>query len=161
MNCFEPNPDDRATAEELLNDTFLRSSPKKKVKAQQESDTKDYLSSADYQRSLSVPISILVEDTDSYSGSIDLSCSLDLRRPHSAHLANEFSESPTSTSSFLSIPEDSAFEMCSPSSTEESVGLFMLRKDSERRATLHRVLSDYISLVVFNIQDSVPQVVKK
>nr|XP_020489151.1 mitogen-activated protein kinase kinase kinase 5-like [Labrus bergylta] len=157
MNCFEPNPDDRATAEELLNDTFLRSSPKKKVKAQQESDTKDYLSSADYQRSLSVPISILVEDTDSYSGSIDLSCSLDLRRPHSAHLANEFSESPTSTSSFLSIPEDSAFEMCSPSSTEESVGLFMLRKDSERRATLHRVLSDYISLVVFNIQDSVPQ----
>lgn len=34
----------------------------------------------------------------------------------------------------------------------------MLRKDSERRATLHRVLTDYISLVVFNIQDSVPQV---
>lgn len=34
---------------------------------------------ADYQRSLSVPISIFVEDTDSYSGSIDLSCSLDLR----------------------------------------------------------------------------------
>ncbi len=38
------------------------------------------------------------------------------------------------------------------------MGLFMLRKDSERRATLHRVLTDYISLVVFNIQDSVPQV---
>lgn len=48
--------------------------------------------------------------------------------------------------------------MCSPASTGESVGLFMLRKDSERRATLHRVLTDYISLVVFNIQDSVPQV---
>lgn len=48
--------------------------------------------------------------------------------------------------------------MSSPASTEESIGLFMLRKDSERRATLHRVLTDYISLVVFNIQDSVPQV---
>ena len=56
------------------------------------------------------------------------------------------------------IPEDSPSEMCSPASTEESVGLFMLRKDSERRATLHRVLTDYISLVVFNIQDSVPKV---
>lgn len=48
--------------------------------------------------------------------------------------------------------------MSSPASTEENIGLFMLRKDSERRATLHRVLTDYISLVVFNIQDSVPQV---
>ena len=37
----------------------------------------------------------------------------------------------------------------------------MLRKDSERRATLHRVLTDYISHVVSNIQESVPQVGKK
>ncbi|XP_041649487.1 mitogen-activated protein kinase kinase kinase 5 [Cheilinus undulatus] len=153
MNCFEPDPDNRATAAELLSDTFLRSSPRKKAKAQQESES----SSADYQRSLSVPISILVEDTDSYSGSIDLSCSLDLRRPQSARFADEISESPSSASSFLSIPEDSPSEMSSPATTEESIGLFMLRKDSERRATLHRVLSDYISLVVFNIQDSVPQ----
>lgn len=36
----------------------------------------------------------------------------------------------------------------------------MLRKDSERRATLHRVLTDYISNVVSNIQESVPQVGK-
>ena len=56
------------------------------------------------------------------------------------------------------LPEDSPSEMCSPASTEENIGLFMLRKDSERRATLHRVLTDYISLVVFNIQESVPQV---
>lgn len=47
---------------------------------------------------------------------------------------------------------------CSPISTEESEGLFMLRKDSERRATLHRVLTDYNHLVVLNIQESVPEV---
>lgn len=47
---------------------------------------------------------------------------------------------------------------CSPVSTEESVGLFMLRKDSERRETLHRVLTDYNDLVVLNIQESVPEV---
>lgn len=48
--------------------------------------------------------------------------------------------------------------MCSPATTEENMGLFMLRKDSERRATLHRVLTDYISLVVRSIQESAPQV---
>ncbi|XP_076594261.1 mitogen-activated protein kinase kinase kinase 5 [Chaetodon auriga] len=156
MNCFTPNPDDRATATALLMDTFLRSSPRKKAKAQQESEPKDCLS-ADYQRSLSVPVSILVEDTDSYSDSIDLSCSLDLRRPQSALRADEISESPPSTSGFLPILGYSPSEMCSPASTEENIGLFMLRKDSERRATLHRVLTDYISLVVCNIQESVPQ----
>lgn len=52
----------------------------------------------DYQRSLSVPISIFVEDTDSYSDSIDLSCSLDLRRQQANQRADEISESPPSAS---------------------------------------------------------------
>lgn len=43
MNCFTPNPDDRATAAELLMDSFLRSHPRKKAKAKQESDSKDFL----------------------------------------------------------------------------------------------------------------------
>uniref|UniRef100_A0A8C9XIM4 mitogen-activated protein kinase kinase kinase n=1 Tax=Sander lucioperca TaxID=283035 RepID=A0A8C9XIM4_SANLU len=136
MNCFVPDPDDRATATELLKANFLRSSPKKKARAPQESEHKD-ISSADYQRSLSVPISILVEDADLYPVSIDLSCSLDFRQRKSTLIADEISESPPSTN--------------------ENVGLFMLRKDSERRATLHRVLTDYISDVVSNIQESVPQ----
>ncbi|KAL3980431.1 plectin [Sarotherodon galilaeus] len=152
MNCFVPNPDERATAAELLKDHFLKSSTKKKAKAVQES-----LSITDYQRSMSVPISILVEDTDSYSDSVDLSCSLDLTRSQSSLRAEEISESPPSTNSFLLIPDDSTSDMSSPSSTEESTGLFMLRKDSERRATLHKVLTDYISHVVSSIQQSVPQ----
>lgn len=157
MRTFEPDPDNRATATELLADTFLRSSPRKKQKALQV-ETADSLSAADYQRSLSVPISIHVEDTDSYSGSIDLSCSLDLRRHQPSIKANEITESPPNTSSFLSIPDDSMSDMSSPASTGESVGLFMLRKDSERRATLYKVLNDYISLVVSNVQESVPQI---
>lgn len=48
--------------------------------------------------------------------------------------------------------------MSSPASADENMGLFMLRKNSERRATLHRVLTDYISLVVSNILESVPPV---
>ncbi|XP_022075321.2 mitogen-activated protein kinase kinase kinase 5 [Acanthochromis polyacanthus] len=157
MNCFEPNPDDRTSAAELLKDVFLNSSRRKKAKAPQESGPKDYLSTTDYQRSLSVPVSILVEDTDSYSDSIDLSCSLDLRRHQSNLRTDETPESPPSTSSFLPIPDDSASDLSSPAATEENIGLFMLRKDSERRATLHRVLTEYISSVVSNIQESVPQ----
>lgn len=57
---------------------------------------------ADYQRSLSVPVCIFVEDTDSYTGSIDLSCSLDLRGHHSSLAADDNSGSPASTGSFLS-----------------------------------------------------------
>uniref|UniRef100_A0A8D3E8Q4 mitogen-activated protein kinase kinase kinase n=1 Tax=Scophthalmus maximus TaxID=52904 RepID=A0A8D3E8Q4_SCOMX len=148
MNSFVPNPDDRATAAELLMDAFIRSSPRKRAKAPQESELQSPLST-DYHRSLSVPISILVEDTDSYSGSIDLSCSLDLRRPHYALRVHEV------------IPEDSPSDMSSPASTEENIGLFMLRKDSERRATLHRVLTDYNGHVISNIQESVPQVEQK
>lgn len=62
---------------------------------------------------------------------------------------------------FSRIPDDSTSDMSSPSSTEESTGLFMLRKDSERRATLHKVLTDYISNVASSIQQSVPQVGKE
>ncbi|XP_041843395.1 mitogen-activated protein kinase kinase kinase 5 [Melanotaenia boesemani] len=157
MKCFVPNPDDRATAAKLLMDTFLVSSTRKKAKAPRESKPKDAANSADYQRSLSVPISILVEDTSLYSNSIDLSYSLDLRSRQSAVRADEISENPPTTSSFLLIPDDSTSDMSSPASTDENMGLFMLRKDSERRATLHRVLTDYISHVVSNLQASLPQ----
>ncbi|XP_033836770.1 mitogen-activated protein kinase kinase kinase 5 [Periophthalmus magnuspinnatus] len=159
IRCFEPNPDDRATSTGLLADTFLKSSNRKKQKAPQEPEANDPLSTSDYQRSFSVPVSIHIEDTeDSYSGFVDLSSSLDLRRTMASLKVEEMSESPTSTSSFLSIPEESPADLSSPCSTGESVGLFMLRKDSERRATLYRVLTDYINLVVSNIQESGPQI---
>lgn len=47
MNCFMPNPDNRATAAELLMDAFLRSSPKKKPKSHQETEPKDFLSAGE------------------------------------------------------------------------------------------------------------------
>lgn len=47
MNCFTPNPDDRATAAELLMDAFLRSHPRKKPKAAQEPDPKDFLNTGE------------------------------------------------------------------------------------------------------------------
>uniref|UniRef100_A0AAQ5ZJB2 mitogen-activated protein kinase kinase kinase n=1 Tax=Amphiprion ocellaris TaxID=80972 RepID=A0AAQ5ZJB2_AMPOC len=133
MNCFEPNPDDRASATELLKDVFLRSSPRRKAKAPQESGPKDYLSTGEALSHLKVTC------CSSY-----LICFCNL--VYLNYLP------------FSLIPDDSASDLSSPAATEENIGLFMLRKDSERRATLHRVLTEYISNVVSNIQESVPQV---
>ncbi|XP_008429321.1 mitogen-activated protein kinase kinase kinase 5 [Poecilia reticulata] len=157
MSCFVPDPDDRATATELLNDCFLKSSFRKRIKPPKDSDLKDSSNSTDYHRSLSVPVSILVEDTDSDTGSVDLASSLDMRKRWSPLRVTGISESPPCPSGFLSTPYDSSSDMSSPASSEENVGLFMLRKDSERRATLHRVLTDYISYVVTYLQESIPQ----
>ncbi|KAG9334223.1 hypothetical protein JZ751_008471 [Albula glossodonta] len=127
MSCFEPNPDDRATASELLKDGFLRSSTRRKAKAAAETSQKESATS-DYHRSMSMPVSVAVQVEDtSEMEKIDL------------------------------VPEDPSLEMSSPSSTGENLGLFLLRKDSERRATLHRVLTEYINTVVSNIQETLPQ----
>ena len=56
------------------------------------------------------------------------------------------------------VPEEPAGDLSSPSGSGENLGLFLLRKDSERRATLHRVLTEYNDSVVRNIQDTLPQV---
>lgn len=57
------------------------------------------------------------------------------------------------------VPDEPQADMTtSPAGSGENLGLFMLRKDSERRDTLHRILTEYISLVVQNIQESLPKV---
>ncbi|KAG7469078.1 hypothetical protein MATL_G00125030 [Megalops atlanticus] len=154
MSCFEPNPDNRATASELLKDGFLRSSARRKPKPTPDVSQKESAISGDYHRSMSVPIAVLVEDT-SETEKMDLSSSLDLRRATPAMRMSDIAESPP-TSSVLSVPEETALEV-SPTSTGENLGLFLLRKDSERRDTLHRVLTDYINTVVSNIQETLPQ----
>uniref|UniRef100_A0A674B696 mitogen-activated protein kinase kinase kinase n=1 Tax=Salmo trutta TaxID=8032 RepID=A0A674B696_SALTR len=113
MSCFTPDPDNRATASELLKDSFLKSTSRRKAKP--EPDT--------------LP-------TD--AGEMDLSCSWDLRRAISPLRGKDITKSP-------------------PSTRGENLGLFLLRKDSERRATLHRILTEYITDVVHNIQNTLPQ----
>ncbi|TSK34920.1 Mitogen-activated protein kinase kinase kinase 5 [Bagarius yarrelli] len=126
MRCFEPNPDKRTVASDLLKDTFLKSSAKKRSKPSP-SLAEIALSSpaGEYQRSMSVPVAVYVEDVD--NDRTELSSSLNLR------------------------------DMMSPAVSGEHLGLFLLRKDSERRSTLHRVLTEYISQVLLNINESLPQ----
>ncbi|XP_035264795.1 mitogen-activated protein kinase kinase kinase 5 isoform X2 [Anguilla anguilla] len=156
MRCFEPDPDNRATASELLKHSFLKSSSRRKAAKMAAEVPKD-VALGDYHRSLSVPIAITVEDTsEEDSVGIDLFCSLDLRRTNPGVRLCDIAES-LPTNSLLSVPDDPSLDMGSPSSTDENLGLFLLRKDSERRATLHRVLTEYINTVVSNLRESLPQ----
>uniref|UniRef100_A0A8C9SEA8 mitogen-activated protein kinase kinase kinase n=1 Tax=Scleropages formosus TaxID=113540 RepID=A0A8C9SEA8_SCLFO len=135
MSCFEPNPDNRATASELLKHEFLKLSTRRKAKT-----------APNYQRSMSVPVTGHVEDITE-TEKIDLSSSFDLRRTKvTPRRKEEVSRSPPN-SIFLDSPTNSG----------ENMGLFLLRKDSERRATLNRILTDYINTVVCNIQETLPQ----
>uniref|UniRef100_A0A672LEZ6 mitogen-activated protein kinase kinase kinase n=1 Tax=Sinocyclocheilus grahami TaxID=75366 RepID=A0A672LEZ6_SINGR len=117
MCCFEPNPDKRATASELLKNSFLKASSRKRAKPQR--------------------------TTPAFKG-------------------NDMAESPPSSStpemSYLPscwmyfsvdrVPDEPQADMTtSPACSGENLGLFVLRKDSERRDTLHRILTEYISNV--------------
>ncbi|KAG7336155.1 hypothetical protein KOW79_000848 [Hemibagrus wyckioides] len=159
MRCFEPNPDKRAIASDLLKDTFLKSSAKKRSKPSPSlAETEPSSPAGEYQRSMSVPIAVHVEDVD--SDRTDLSSSLNLSKMIHClreNGENDISESPPCTNNFLLTPEGQQGDMMSPAVSGEQLGLFLLRKDSERRSTLHRVLTDYISQVLHNINESLPQ----
>uniref|UniRef100_A0A8K9UCZ5 mitogen-activated protein kinase kinase kinase n=1 Tax=Oncorhynchus mykiss TaxID=8022 RepID=A0A8K9UCZ5_ONCMY len=153
MSCFTPDPDNRATASELLKDSFLKSTSRRKAKPEPET---------------------LPTDAGESSSLMDLSCSWDLRRTISPLRGKDITKSPPSTREcfiyvtlvYICLPlvvarvseEPSTVDMmASPATSGENLGLFLLRKDSERRATLHRILTEYITDVVHNIQNTLPQ----
>uniref|UniRef100_A0A8C9WKE0 mitogen-activated protein kinase kinase kinase n=1 Tax=Scleropages formosus TaxID=113540 RepID=A0A8C9WKE0_SCLFO len=124
MSCFEPNPDNRATASELLKHEFLKLSTRRKAKT--------------------APNVLTPCVAGLGSGSL---------RPR---MGQACVASPLN-SHLHSVPKDSFSNTSSPTNSGENMGLFLLRKDSERRATLNRILTDYINTVVCNIQETLPQ----
>ena len=59
---------------------------------------------------------------------------------------------------FLSIPDENFEDHSAPPSPEEKdSGFFMLKKDSERRATLHRILTEDQEKVVRNLMEALAQ----
>lgn len=60
---------------------------------------------------------------------------------------------------FPSIPvENFEDHSAPPSPDEKDSGFFMLRKDSERRATLHRIMTEDQDKVVANLMEALAQV---
>uniref|UniRef100_A0A674DR87 mitogen-activated protein kinase kinase kinase n=1 Tax=Salmo trutta TaxID=8032 RepID=A0A674DR87_SALTR len=132
MRCFTPDPDNRATASELLKDSFLKFTSRRKAKPEPETLPTD---AGESSSSSSLPY---------LSGRMFYLCDFGVSRlPLVVARVSE---------------EASAVDMtASPATSGENLGLFLLRKDSERRTTLHRILTEYITDVVHNIQNTLPQ----
>lgn len=62
---------------------------------------------------------------------------------------------------WCSVPDESSVSderSASPSLEEKDSGLFLLRKDSERRAILYKILNEEQNQVASNLQECVAQV---
>uniref|UniRef100_A0A2K5PMA2 mitogen-activated protein kinase kinase kinase n=1 Tax=Cebus imitator TaxID=2715852 RepID=A0A2K5PMA2_CEBIM len=160
LKCFEPDPDKRACANDLLVDEFLKVSSKKKK-------TQPKLSalsagSNEYLRSISLPVPVLVEDTSSSSeyGSVSPDTELKVDPFSFKTRAKSCGERDVKgiRTLFLGIPDENFEDHSAPPSPEEKdSGFFMLRKDSERRATLHRILTEDQDKIVRNLMESLAQ----
>ncbi|XP_048210112.1 mitogen-activated protein kinase kinase kinase 5 isoform X6 [Perognathus longimembris pacificus] len=160
LKCFEPDPDKRACANDLLVDEFLKVSSKKKK-------TQPKLSvlstgSNEFLRSISLPVPVLVEDSSSSSeyGSVSPDTELKVDPFSFKTRAKSCGEKDVKgiRTLFLGIPDENFEDHSAPPSPEEKdSGFFLLRKDSERRATLHRILTEDQDKVVRNLMESLAQ----
>uniref|UniRef100_A0A671VD56 mitogen-activated protein kinase kinase kinase n=1 Tax=Sparus aurata TaxID=8175 RepID=A0A671VD56_SPAAU len=157
LRCFEPDPDRRATALDLLTDEFLTVTSRKKKSKSSFTDSRQSLLSC-----ISLPVPVVVEDTSSSSeyGSVspdnDLNTNPFIFKPSVKCYSERDVKGPRSL--FLSIPvENFEDHSAPPSPDEKDSGFFMLRKDSERRATLHRILTEDQDKVVANLMEALTQ----
>ncbi|XP_075217555.1 apoptotic signal-regulating kinase 1 isoform X2 [Lycorma delicatula] len=146
LRCFEPDPDKRSNACQLLEDPFL--TEKKKT-------SRALAAPQEYGRSISVPgerviKSALVGNTAPVSSTVS-NCNsvLNTRAPMSPTeetLPNSTCDSDQtltrrSSSGGLMSPEVDGGPRCPPGAPTEQDGFYLLKKDSQRRMTLSRVLS--------------------
>ncbi|XP_025977072.1 mitogen-activated protein kinase kinase kinase 5 isoform X2 [Dromaius novaehollandiae] len=160
LRCFEPDPDKRAFAHELLIDEFLKVSSRKRKSPSKLSVLS--ASSNEYLRSISLPVPVLVEDTSSSSeyGSVSPDTELKIDPFSFKTRAKSCGEKDGKgiRSLFLSIPDENFEDHSAPPSPEEKdSGFFLLKKDSERRATLHRILTEDEEKVVKNLMEALAQ----
>ncbi|XP_069463758.1 mitogen-activated protein kinase kinase kinase 5 isoform X2 [Ambystoma mexicanum] len=160
LRCFEPDPVKRAASAELLIDEFLTVSSRKRKSQLKLSALNS--GSNEYLRSISLPVPVLIEDTSSSSEYGSVSPDTDLRGDPFTFKSRAKScverDSKLHRSLFLGIPDENFEDHSAPPSPEEKdTGFFMLRKDSERRATLHRILTEDQEKVVRNLMEALLQ----
>ncbi|XP_073655316.1 mitogen-activated protein kinase kinase kinase 15-like isoform X3 [Tursiops truncatus] len=152
LSCFEPDPHKRVTAAGLLQEGFLRQVNKGQK-------NRIAFKPAEGPRGATLPLPLAGELMGGSSSSEHGSVS-----PHSDAQPDVFfqkSQTPTHRlSHLLSVPDESSAseDRSAASSLEDSdLGLFLLRKDSERRAILYRILWEEQNQVASNLQECVAQ----
>uniref|UniRef100_A0A3P8UJG9 mitogen-activated protein kinase kinase kinase n=1 Tax=Cynoglossus semilaevis TaxID=244447 RepID=A0A3P8UJG9_CYNSE len=154
LRCFEPDPHKRATATDLLRDTFVKQTTKGKK-------SKIAFKPSDYIHNISLPVQLQCEATGSSSsehGSVSPDCDSkhDVFFHKKKNSGSENLLKPPS-SNYLSVPEStlvSEDRNAPPSPEDRDSGLFMLKKDSERRAILYKVLNDDQEKVISNLKEN-------
>lgn len=154
LRCFEPDPNKRALAVDLLRDSFVRQNTKGKK-------SKIAYKPSDYTHSVSLPVQLQCEATGSSSsehGSVSPDCDSkhDMFFQKKKNSCSENLLKPPN-SNYLSVPDEgSASEDRSipPSPEDRDGGLFLLKKDSERRAILYKVLNDDQDKVISNLKEN-------
>ncbi|KFW68111.1 Mitogen-activated protein kinase kinase kinase 15, partial [Pygoscelis adeliae] len=169
--CFEPDPSKRVTASDLLRDSFLKQVNKGKKSriafkpsGKELSAKSKSTSSLNYNRNTSLPLPIHGEQAGSSSsehGSVspdsDVQHDMFFERPKRSISEIQIKHP---ISHLLSVPDEgSASEdrSASPSVEDKDSGLFLLRKDSERRAILYKILKEEQNKVACNLQDCIAQ----
>ncbi|ETE62907.1 Mitogen-activated protein kinase kinase kinase 15, partial [Ophiophagus hannah] len=155
--CFEPDPNKRVTASDLFNDSFLKQVNKGKK-------NRIAFKPSDYNRSASLPLPVHKEQTGSSSsepGSVspDSDVQSDMLFEKAKRSLSEV-QSKSPVSHLLSVPDDSSIpdeRNSSPSLEEKDSGLFLLRKDSERREILYKILKEEQNQVASNLQICIAQ----
>uniref|UniRef100_A0A3B3ZS64 Protein kinase domain-containing protein n=1 Tax=Periophthalmus magnuspinnatus TaxID=409849 RepID=A0A3B3ZS64_9GOBI len=154
LRCFEPDPNKRALAVDLLRDTFVRMNTKGKK-------SKIAYKPSDYIHSVSLPVQLQCEasgGSSSEHGSVSPDCDSkhDMFFQKKKDSGSENLLKPTN-SNYLSVPDEgSSVEDRSipPSPEDRDGGLFLLKKDSERRAILYKVLNDDQDKVISNLKEN-------
>ncbi|XP_025922917.1 LOW QUALITY PROTEIN: mitogen-activated protein kinase kinase kinase 15-like, partial [Apteryx rowi] len=155
--CFEHDPSKCVTASDLLRDCFLKQVNKGKK-------NRIAFKPSDYNRNTSLPLLLHGEQPGSSSsghGSVlpdsDIQHDMLFERPK-----RSISEIQTKhhISHLLSMPDESLVSEdrnMSSSVEDKDSGLFLLRKDSERRAILYKILKEEQNEVASNLQDCIAQ----
>ncbi|XP_063811803.1 mitogen-activated protein kinase kinase kinase 15 isoform X2 [Pseudophryne corroboree] len=139
--CFEPDPVKRTTAADLLRDFFLKQANKGKKS-----------------KIAFKPSGSSSSEHGSVSPDSDTKHELFFEKTKRAISENPSNKAPLSN--LLSVPDDGSMSedrSTPPSPDERDSGLFLLRKDSERRAILYKILKEEQNKVSSNLQECLMQ----
>ncbi|XP_062450343.1 mitogen-activated protein kinase kinase kinase 6 [Rhea pennata] len=154
LRCFEADPAKRATAAALLREPFLASAGSRRTRSQAAAGGSPRGAAGD------APDSARPGGdpggTEGTQGRPSVTQGTRAVGAAGSPLLPRCSSNTASSHSCLGAPEDSAGSDLSlrSSSPEESGDLFLLRKDSKRRATLHRILTDEAPGVAAALEES-------